>query len=111
MDQINLEDFTKVEMRVGTIVQVKFNKKSRNPAWALKIDFGEDIGIKNSSAQITELYTEEDLLEKQVICCINLTPIHIGSVKSEVRVLGTDSPEGVVLLTPDRPVKNGDKIF
>ena len=108
---INNEDFDKVEMRVGTILDVKENKKSRNPAYVVTIDFGEEIGIKKSSAQITALYKPEDLIGRQIICCVNLTPIHIGSVKSEVRILGTESEQGVVLLQPSETVKNGDKVF
>lgn len=108
---ITVEDFDKVEMRAGTIIEVSDNKKSRNPAYVLKIDFGEEIGIRKSSAQITALYKPEDLIGKQVICCTNLTPMHIGSVKSEVRILGTESEQGVVLLTLQQPVKNGDKVF
>ena len=108
---INIEDFDRVEMRAGTVLDVKENKKSRNPAYVLTIDFGEKIGVKKSSAQITTLYTPEDLIGTQVICCVNLTPIHIGSVKSEVRVLGTESEQGVVLLRPMEVVKNGDKVF
>ena len=98
-------------MRVGTVLEVKENKKSRNPAYVLKIDFGGEIGVKKSSAQITKLYKPEDLIGTQVICCVNLTPIHIGSVTSEVRILGTDSEQGVVLLKPSEPVKNGDRVF
>lgn len=108
---INIEDFDKIEMRAGTILDVKDNKKSRNPAYVVTIDFGEEIGIKKSSAQITTLYKPEDLIGRQIICCVNLTPIHIGSVKSEVRILGTESEQGVVLLQPSETVKNGDKIF
>lgn len=108
---INVEDFDKVEMRAGTVLDVKDNKKSRNPAYVVTIDFGEGIGVKKSSAQITALYKPEDLIGKQVICCVNLTPIHIGSVNSEVRILGTESEQGVVLLQPSEPVKNGDKVF
>lgn len=111
MDIITLEEFEKVEMRAGTILEVKPNKKSRNPAYVLKIDLGEEIGIKNSSAQITELYAPEDLIGVQIICCVNLRPIHIGSVKSEVRVLGTESAQGVVLLKTAEPVRNGDRVF
>ena len=107
---INVEDFDKVEMRAGTIIECKINKKARKPAYALQIDFG-DFGIKKSSAQITALYSPEKLIGKQVICCTNLTPIHIGDITSEVRILGTDSIEGVVLLTPSQNVKNGDKVF
>ena len=108
---IELQDFEKVEMRAGTVLEAKENKKSRNPAYVLKIDFGEEIGVKKSSAQITKLYKPEDLIGTQVICCVNLTPIHIGSVTSEVRILGTDSEQGVVLLKPSEPVKNGDRVF
>ena len=108
---INLEDFDKVEMRAGTVLEVKDNKKSRNPAYVVTIDFGDEIGIKKSSAQITALYKPEDLIGQQVICCVNLTPLHIGSVKSEVRILGTESEQGVVLLRPTEPVKNGDRVF
>lgn len=108
---IELEDFEKVDVRAGTVLEVTENKKSRNPAYVVKIDFGEEIGIKKSSAQITKLYKPEDLVGTQIICCVNLSPIHIGSVKSEVRILGTDSEQGVVLLRPSEPVKNGDKVF
>ena len=108
---IGIEEFDKVEMRVGTVLEVKDNKKSRNPAYVITIDFGEEIGIKKSSAQITTLYKPEDLIGQQVICCVNLTPIHIGSVKSEVRILGTESEQGVVLLRPTEIVKNGDRVF
>jgi len=108
---IDVQDFDKVDVRAGTIIDVKDNKKSRNPAYVLTIDFGEEIGTKKSSAQITTLYTPEDLVGKQVICCVNLTPMHIGSVKSEVRILGTDSEQGVVLLQPTEKVKNGDRVF
>ena len=108
---INVEDFDKVEMRVGTVIDVSDNKKSRKPAYVLKIDFGEEIGVKKSSAQITALYKPEDLIGRQVVCCVNLTPMHIGSVKSEVRILGSDSEQGVVLLSLTEKVKNGDRIF
>ena len=108
---IEVSEFDKVEMRVGTVLEVKDNKKSRNPAYVVTIDFGEEIGIKKSSAQITTLYRPEDLIGRQLVCCVNLTPMHIGSVKSEVRILGTDSTQGVVLLQPTEKVKNGDRIF
>ncbi len=107
---INIDDFDKVEMRAGTVLECKINKKTRKPAYALIIDFGE-LGIKKSSAQITDLYKPEDLIGKQVICCTNLTPIHIGDLTSEVRVLGTESEQGVVLLRPTENVKNGDRVF
>lgn len=108
---IGIEDFDKVEMRAGTVLDVKDNKKSRNPAYVVTIDFGEEFGIRKSSAQITTLYKPEDLIGQQVICCVNLTPMHIGSVKSEVRILGTESEQGVVLLRPTEKVRNGDRVF
>jgi len=108
---IGIEEFDKVDMRAGTILAAKANKKSRNPAYVITIDFGEEIGIKKSSAQITTLYQTDDLVGMQVICCVNLTPMHIGSVKSEVRILGTESEQGVVLLRPTEKVKNGDRVF
>lgn len=108
---INIDEFDKVDMRVGTILEVSMNKKARNPAYKLKIDFGGELGVKTSSAQITTLYAPEDLIGKQVVCCVNLTPMHIGSVKSEVRILGSESSQGVVLLKLDQQVENGDRIF
>lgn len=108
---IDIETFDKVDMRVGTVVEATLNKKARKPAYKLKIDFGEELGVKTSSAQITELYTPEELVGKQVVCCVNLTPMHIGTVKSEVRILGADAGQGVVLLVPTERVVNGDRIF
>lgn len=108
---IDITDFDKVDVRVGTVLEVNENLKARHLAYILTIDFGEEIGIKKSSAQITDLYTPEDLVGRQVVCCVNIQPMHIGSVKSEVRILGSDSTQGVVLLLPDREVKNGDKVF
>ncbi len=111
MVMISAEDFDKVEVRAGTILEVSENKKARHPAYKLKIDFGPELGVKTSSAQITTLYSPEDLVGRQVICCVNLTPMHIGSVKSEVRILGTESKQGVVLLMPSEAVENGDRVF
>ncbi len=108
---ITTAEFDKVEVRVGTVTDVKPNKKSRNPSYVVTIDFGPEIGVKKSSAQITALYTPEDLTGTQVVCCVNLEPMRIGSVKSEVRILGADAKEGVVLLRPTQKVENGDRIF
>lgn len=108
---ITVEDFDKVDVRVGTVVAVTINKKACKPAYKITLDFGPELGVKTSSAQLTELYQPEDLLGKQLVCCVNLTPMHIGSVKSEVRILGTDSQQGVVLLQTAEPVENGDKVF
>jgi tRNA-binding protein len=108
---IHVEDFDKVEVRVGTVVSVGINKKARKPAYQVTIDFGEEIGTRTSSAQITDLYSPEALMGRQLICCVNLAPMHIGSVRSEVRILGADTEEGVVLLAPDTPVPDGARIF
>jgi len=105
------DDFNKVDMRVGTVLDVSTNKRARIPAYKVTLDFGDEIGIKISSAQITDLYNPEDLIGKQLVCCINLEPMRIGSVKSEVRILGSESKQGVVLLMPTEKVENGDRIF
>lgn len=111
MEMIEIEEFDKIDVRVGTIVEADINKRARKPAYKLTIDFGEELGVKTSSAQITEVYRPEDLVGRQVVCCVNLTPMRIGSVKSEVRILGSESEQGVVLMVPTETVKNGDKIF
>lgn len=108
---IDITDFEKVEVRVGTIVKVEENQKARKPAYILTVDFGSEIGLKKSSAQITALYSPDSLVGTQVVCCVNLAPMHIGSVISEVRILGSDSAQGVVLLRLDMNVANGDRIF
>lgn len=108
---ISLEDFEKIDIRVGTIIDASVNKKARHPAYKLKIDFGDELGIKWSSAQITDLYTPEDLIGKQVVCIVNFNPIRISEVKSEVRVLGADTDNGVSLLTIDKIAPNGKIIY
>lgn len=108
---LSIEEFEKVDMRVGTIIEVGINKRARKPAYKLKIDIGDEIGIKNSSAQITDLYSMEELIGKQVVVVTNFSPIRIADVKSEVRVLGIDTESGCVLLNPERKIPNGSKIF
>lgn len=108
---IELEDFDKVDMRVGTVIDASLNKRARKPAYKVKIDLGEELGVKNSSAQITDLYMPDELIGKQVIVVANFEPIRIADVKSEVRILGADTEEGVVLLDLERKVENGAKIF
>ena len=108
---LTLDEFDKVDMRVGTILEVAINKKARKPAYKIKIDLGEEFGIKNSSAQITELYSMEELVGKQVVVVANFEPIRIADVKSEVRILGADTKEGCVIIGPERKVENGSKIF
>ncbi len=107
---INWEDFEKVDMRVGTILQVQDFEKARKPAYQLTIDFGE-LGIKKSSAQIKALYREEELLGKQVIAVVNFPVKQIANFFSECLVLGIyNSDQQVVLLQPGMTVANGDKI-
>ncbi len=107
---LTFDDFKKVDMRVGTIVDASINRGARKPAYKLKIDLG-DMGIKNSSAQITAVYKPEDIIGKQVICVVNFEPIKISEVKSEVLVLGLDTDLGVVLLTTERNVTNGKRVY
>ena len=110
MSTISWDDFAKIEIRAGTIMEVNDFPKAKNPAYQITIDFGE-LGIKRSSAQITHLYEKEALFGKQVIAVMNFPPKQIANFFSECLVLGvyTDKKE-VVLLTPDRPVENGWKI-
>ena len=107
---INWNDFEKVEMRVGTIIEVDDFPEAKNPSYKLKIDFGK-YGIKKSSAQLTKLYKKEDLLNKQVICVTNFPPKQIANFISECLVLGVvlENKE-VVLLEPERKVSDGYRI-
>lgn len=109
VNMITLEDFKKVDLRVGTIIEASVNKRAKKKAYKLKIDFGP-LGIKKSSAQITDLYSPEDLIGKQIIAVVNFKPIHIAEVTSEVLVLGVVTNKGVVLLNLDSKVENGSKI-
>ena len=104
------DDFMKLDIRVGTVTDAKVFEKARKPAYQLQIDFGDEIGIKRSSAQITEHYAPVDLIGKQVLAVVNFPPRQIANFMSEVLVLGTYSDGGVVLITPDKAVKNGDKL-
>lgn len=104
------EDFMKLDIRVGTIAEAIVFEKAKRPAYQLKIDLGEELGIKKSSAQITEVYKCEDLIGKQVLVVVNFPPRQIADFMSEVLVLGTYSKQGVVLITPDEQVENGDKL-
>lgn len=104
------DDFMKLDIRVGTITGAKVFEKARKPAYQLTLDFGEEIGTKRSSAQITEVYTPEELVGRQVLAVVNFPPRQIADFMSEVLVLGTYSAQGVVLAVPDKAVKNGDRL-
>ena len=108
--EITFEDFLKVDIRIGTIIEVNDFPKARKPAYQLKVDFG-DLGIKKSSAQITDLYTKEELLNKQVSAIINFKPRQIANFMSEVLVIGVYNTDGnVVLLQPSKNVKNSEQV-
>lgn len=108
---IQFEDFLKVDMRAGTILEANFNAKAKIPAYVLKIDFGE-LGIKTSSAQITDNYKPEDLVGKQIIAIMNFTPKRVAGIKSEVLVLACVSPtSGTVLLHPSLDVSDGCRVL
>jgi len=110
MNTITWEDFEKVEMRVGTILEANDFPKARKPAYQLTIDFGE-FGIKKSSAQIVGLYSKEELIGKQIIAVVNFPPKQIANFISECLVMGVyNENNDVVLLSPDRKTKNGCKI-
>ena len=111
METISWEDFEKIELRVGTIVQVEDFPEARKPAYKLSLDFG-DLGIKKSSAQITTLYKKEDLIGKQVIAVVNFPPKQIGPFISECLTTGfADEKGNVVLAQPHLPVPNGSKMY
>ena len=105
-----IEDFQKIDMRVGRITAVEDFPEARNPAWKLTIDFGPEVGVKRASAQITH-YTREDLVGRLVVGVVNFPPRRIAGFPSEVLVLGAlDDDKGVVLLRPDEDVELGDRI-
>jgi len=108
--EITFEDFLKVDLRIGTIIEVNDFPKAKKPAYQLKLDFGA-LGIKKTSAQITDLYSKKDLLNKQVSAIVNFKPRQIANFISEVLVLGIYNTEGkVVLLKSSKQAKNGETI-
>lgn len=111
MELISWDDFTKVELRVGKVLTAKPFPEARKPAYILEIDFGPDVGIKRSSAQITKLYTTEDLVGKLVVAVINFPRKQIGPFMSDCLVTGFHNEQGdVALCVPDRPVPLGSKL-
>ena len=110
-EQITYDIFDKVDIRIGTVISVKKNENARKPSLVIEVDFGNDIGIKKSSAQITHFYSEENLKGKQVVGICNFPEKNIAGVKSQFLVLGAIEEDGkVVLLHPSQKTKNGLKI-
>ena len=107
-EQISYEQFDKIDLRIGTVISVKKNEKARKPSLVVKVDFGKEIGIKQSSAQITHYYNEENLMNKQVIGVCNFAEKNIAGVVSQVLILGAIDKEGkVVLLHPSQKTDDG----
>ena len=112
MSDLSYSDFVKVDIRVGTVLAAEENNKLRQPSIILKIDFGEQIGIKKSSAQLKANYKVEDLINKQVAAVINFAPKQIGTTLSEVLVVGfPDKQNEPILISPDFKVENGGKLY
>jgi len=112
MSDLSYSDFMKVDIRVGTILEAEENNKLKQPSIILKIDFGEQIGIKKSSAKLKANYKVNDLINKQVAAVINFPPKQIGTIMSEVLVVGfPDKQKEPILISPDFKVKNGGKLF
>jgi tRNA-binding protein len=111
-EAISFDDFLKVDIRIGTIIEAEPYPEARKPSIKLKIDFGDGIGIKKSSAQIAQHYEPTDLIGRQIAAVVNFPPRQIGKMISEVLTLGFADTEGrVVLFAPDRPVPNGSRLF
>ena len=108
-EEINWKDFSKIEMRVGTIIGAQIFEKVKNPAYKLKVDFGV-LGIRKTSAQITKLYSSDELVGKQVVAVVNFPPKQISTMMSECLILGAVDDDSVTLLTPDKNIKNGLRI-
>ncbi len=112
MDEITWNDFEKVQLRIGTIVKADDFPEARKPAYKLEIDFGKEIGIKKSSAQITKHYSKEELIGRQIVGVINFPPKQIGPFISECLTTGFADEHGDIVLTqPERKVPNGSKLF
>ena len=111
-DLISYSDFTKIEIRLGTIISAELNNKLQNPSYVLKIDFGDEIGVKKSSAQLTKNYNIEQLLDKQIAAVLNFPKKQIGNLISEVLVLGfPDDKNEPILISPDKKLVNGGQLY
>ena len=111
MQEISWNDFEKIELRVGTVMQVDDFPEARKPAYILRVDFGPDIGVRKSSVQITQLYDKTELLGRQVVGVVNFPPKQIGPMRSECFITGFYREDGnVVLAVPERAVPNGAKL-
>jgi tRNA-binding protein len=111
VNNLSWDEFQRVELRVGTVVGVEAFPEARKPAWKLRLDFGPDLGERKSSAQITDLYTAEDLVGRQVLAVVNFPPRQIGSFMSECLVTGFRREDGaVVLAVPERDVPDGTRL-
>jgi tRNA-binding protein len=112
MSEISFDDFLKVDVRKGTVVKAEPYPEARKPAIKLWVDFGKEIGVKKSSAQITKHYTETSVIGMGVMAVVNFPPRQIGKFMSEILVLGVPDADGeVVLITPDKSVPNGGRLF
>lgn len=111
MQTIDLEDFNKIDLRIGTVIKTELFEKAKKPAYKIWIDLGPELGIKKSSAQVTQHYKSSDLLGKQVVCVCNLKPRQIADFMSEVLVTGfTAENGGIILAGSDQPVPNGQRL-
>ena len=111
-DYIKFSDFEKIDIRVGTVISAEVNKSLKKPAMVLKIDFGEQIGIKKSSAQLIQNYNVDQLIDKQIAAVINFEPKQIGKFISEVLVLGfPNNINEPILISPDKKISNGAKLY
>lgn len=108
---ISFDDFLKVDIRVGTVLSAEEFPEARKPAYKMTIDFGPEIGIKKTSAQITKYYKPETLIGRQVAAVVNFPPRQIGPVMSEVLTLGFSNGDGIILIAPDQKVPNGNKLL
>lgn len=104
------EDFLKLDIRVGEVIQAERFEKAKKSAYQLRVDFGDEIGIRKASAQITGCYQKEELIGRQVLGVVNFPPRRIAGFESEVLILGIYAAQGVVLIQPEQPVRKGDKL-